>query len=261
MSAPATDPTEELLAAALADARTDARWAIPAKAHTPTAVRRAATRQRTRNAGLALASLAAVGVGSAAATGAFGTSPNHAGLQYGNGATPAPSPVRGITPAWIPTSGADWVLVTKGYDAFVASHRLPSPAPHDVQSPGPLTEYSAQLEREVQAALPAGATTVRADAVDGRAGTAAVHAKLADGTQVEVQRIPLQQPIPDRYNGQEQASMSRRDLATGSVLVTITGAGYFAFTVTPGGVQTSWYAPESVPLTTLAAWAEAADHG
>jgi hypothetical protein len=273
MSAPATDPIEELLAAALTDARTDDRWAIPAKAHTPTAVRRAATRQRTRNAGLALASLAAVGAGSAAATGAFGTNANHAGLQYGNGATPAPSPVPGITPEWTPQSGAAWVLEKKAYDAFIAAHTLPSDKPHNVQSPAPLTEYSAQLERDVRTALPVGSTTVRQDAPNGDATAAAIHAQLPDGTPVEIERGPLQQPISTQYGGDSPPRpTTRRDLSTGSVLVTIAHSGYgwgpdipegsnVAFTVTPSGEQTTWNAPLSVPLATVAAWAEAADHG
>lgn len=271
MSAPAPDPIEELLAAALADARTDDRWAIAPKARSMTAVRRAAHRQRTRNAGLALASLTAVGVGSAAAIGAFGTDANHAGLQYGDGPTPAPSPVPGITPEWTPQSGSAWVLEKKAYDAFIAAHTLPSDKPHNVQSPAPLTEYSALLEGDVRAALPTGSTTVRQDAPDGDATAAAIHARLADNTPVQIERGPLQEPISTQYGGDSAARpTTRRDLPNGSVLVTIAHAGYgwgpdipeganVAFTVTPSGEQTTWSAPLSVPLSTVAGWAETAD--
>jgi hypothetical protein len=112
---------------------------------------------------------------------------------------------------------------------------------------------------------------VRQDAPNGLAGAAAIHVRLADGTPVEVELYPLQGPMSTQFGGDgPQRPMTRRDLPTGSVLVTIAGAGYgwgpdipgganVAFTVTPGGVQISWSAPLSVPLETVASWAEAAD--
>jgi hypothetical protein len=272
MSAPVTDPIEELLRAALADARTDDRWGIAAKAQTLTAVRRAAIRQRTRHAALGLAGIAAVSVGGTATLMAIGHGGDRVVLQPGDpGASPAPSPVAGISPAWTPTTGSEWLLDMDAYDAFVASHTLPSPAPHTVRSPAPSTKISARLEQDARRALPTGSTMARQDAPNGLAGAAAVHARLADGTPVEVELYPLQQPISTQFGGDgPQRPMTRRDLATGSVLVTIAGALYgwgpdipgdanVAFTITPDGKQTSWSAPVSVPLATVASWAEAAD--
>jgi hypothetical protein len=193
-------------------------------------------------------------------------------LQPGNATgSPAPSPVPGVSPEWIPTSGAEWVLDVPAYNDFVASHSLPSPAPHTVRSPAPLTEVSARLEKAVRAALPPSSTLTRQDAPNGLAGAAAIHARLEAGTPVEVELYPLQEPMSTQFGGEgPQRPMTRRDLDTGSVLITIAGAGYgwgpdipeganVAFTVTPDGKQTSWSAPLSVPLDTVASWAEAAD--
>jgi hypothetical protein len=274
MSAPVTDPVEELLAAALTDARTDDRWGIAPKAQTITSVRRAAHRQRTRNAALGFAGIAAVSAGGAVALASLGDGGNRVVLQPGNPTgSPAPSPVPGISPEWTPTSGSEWVLDVPAYNDFVASHVLPSPAPHTVRSPAPLTDTSARLEHDVRRALPTGSALVRQDAPNGLAGAAAIHARLGDGTPVEVELYPLQEPISTQFGGDgPQRPMTRRDLTTGSVLVTIAGAGYgwgpdipeganVAFTVTADGTQTTWSAPLSVPLATVAGWAEAADRG
>jgi hypothetical protein len=165
------------------------------------------------------------------------------------------------------------VLDREAYDAFVASHTLPSSKPATVQSPAPLTEVSARLERDVRAALPAGSRTERQDAPDGQAGAAAIHAKLPDGTPVEIRRHTLQQPLTSQYDGDgPQRRTTRRDLPTGSVLVTIAHSGYgwgpdipeganVAFTVTARGEQTAWAVPLSVPLADVAKWAVAADRG
>jgi hypothetical protein len=275
MSAPVTDPIEELLAAALADARTDDRWAIAPKAQAMTSVRRAATRQRTRNAGLALAGIAVGSVGGIAVLASLGDGGNQVVLQPGNpGASPAPSPVAGISPEWTPRSGADWMLDKDEYDAFVSSHTLPSPAPHGVQSPAPLTERSARLAADAERVLPAGSTIVRQDAPDGLATAAALHVHLADGTPLEVRREPLQQPISSFMfgDGQPHAVITRRDLATGSVLVSIAHTGYgwgpgideganTAVVISAAGLETTWNGPMSIPLDTIAQWAAAADNG
>jgi hypothetical protein len=275
MSADVTDPTEELLAAALAGARTDDRWALAAPPQALTRVRRAATRQRARSAGMAVVGLTAAVSGATFGLAALGHGgPDGAVVVPGTQGDPtaAPSPVPGISPAWTPTSGRDWVLDKGAYDAFVAAHTLPSSAPHDVQSPAPLTDYSARLASDVGSALPAGSTLVRQDAPDGLAGSAAVQARLADGTPVNVQRIPLQQPITSSFGGDGAPSAARRDLASGSVLLTIAHGGYgwgpdipqganIAIVVAVDGTETSWSAPVSVPLPTVAQWAEVADRG
>jgi hypothetical protein len=268
MSAPVIDPIEELLAAALAGARTDDRWAIPPNAQALTSVRRAAARQRTATAGAALLAAAAAGVGITVAVGSDG---QQTVVQQPADSPDRAQPVPGIEPDWIPTSGSDWVLDKPAYDEFVTSHLLPSPAPHTVRSPAPLTDASARLLRDVLKGIAPDASTVRQDAPNGLAGAAAIHARLADGTPVEVERMQLQEPISTQFGGDgPQRPMTRRDLPTGSVLVTIAGAGYgwgpgipeganVALVVTPTGEYTSWAAPLTVPLQTVASWAEAAD--
>ena len=146
---------------------------------------------------------------------------------------------------------------------------------------------TSQFEQHLRAVLdsPLGATDLAApavvmanilgaqDAPNGLAGAAAIHARLADGTPVEVERMQLQEPISTQFGGEgPQRPMTRRDLQTGSVLVTIAGAGYgwgpdipadanVALVVTPTGEYTYWAAPLSVPLDTVRSWAEAADRG
>ena len=271
MSAPVSDPIEQLLAAALIEARNDDRWGIAPKTGTLTSVRRAATRQRARNAGLALAAITGATAG-LAVLGGDGPGTQTIVQQPADGAA-SPQPVPGISPEWIPDSGAEWVLDKDAYDAFAAAHSLPSPRPHTVKSPAPLTEYSARLQRDVRAALGGDAVAVRQDAPDGDAAAAAIHAVLPDGSPVEIRRAPLQAPITSQFGGDgPQYVPTRKDLASGSVLLTLAHAGYgwgpdipeganIAVVITVNGVETSWAAPVSVPLTTVAGWAEAADRG
>jgi hypothetical protein len=270
MSADVTDPVEELLAAALVGARTDDRWAVAASPQALTRVRRAATRQRTRSAGLAVVGLTAAVSGATFGLAALGHGGSDGAVVIpGNpGATTSPAP--GISPAWTPTSGRDWVLDKGAYDDFVATHTLPSDAPHNVQSPAPLTAYSARLEDDVRKGLPMGSALARQDAVDGQPGTAAIHALLVDGTPVEVARIPLQQPISSMYGGDAGPAITvRRDLPNGSVLLTIEHSGYgwgpgipeganTAIVITRDGEETTWNAPVAVPLDTVARWAQVA---
>ena len=267
MSAPVVDPIEELLAAALVDARTDDRWAIAPSAQALTSIRRAATRQRTATAGAALLAAAAAGVGISLVVGSDG---QQTVVQQPADSPDRAQPVPGIEPDWIPTSGSEWVLDKPAYDEFVRSHLLPSPAPHTVRSPAPLTEASARLLRDVLKGIAPGASTVRQDAPNGLAGAAAIHARLTDGTPVEVERMQLQWPMSTQINGDgPQQPTVRKDLANGSVLVTIAGAGYgwgpdipeganVAIVVTPTGESTYWAAPLTVSLQTIASWAEAA---
>jgi hypothetical protein len=270
MSAPVTDPVEALLAAALTDARTDDRWGIAPKAQALTSVRRAATRQRTRNAGLALVAVAGATAG-LSALGAAAPKTQAIVQQPGDGTSG--QPVAGISPEWVPQSGDDWILDKHAYDEFVASHTMPSSRPHTVQSPAPPTEYSARLQRDVVAALGSSAGAVRQDAPDGDGAAAAIHAKLPDGTPVEIRREPLQAPISDQFGGDgPQYIPTRRSLPTGSVLLSIAHSGYgwqdgwqegaaVAITITPDGTETSWFAPLTIPLSTVIRWAEESDKG
>lgn len=276
MSAPVTDPIEDLLAAALADARTDDRWAIAPKAQALTSVRRAATRQRSRNAGVALTAVAAAATGAAFGLNAVGPqdSTGQVLVQPGDGGdAPAPTPAPGISPDWIPRSGADWFLDKPAFDAFVAGHTLPSDKPNNVQSPAPLTELSERLESDVRFVMPKGTSTTRQDAPDGDPSAAAVHAQLADGTPVEIRRQQLWQPLSSQYDGDTPSRRTtRRALPSGSVLVTIAHTGYgwgpsipeganTALVITRSGTETTWNVPLSIPLSTVAEWAAAADNG
>jgi hypothetical protein len=275
MSADVADPVEELLAAALAGARTDDRWAVAASPQALTRVRRAAARQRTRTAGLAVMGVTAAVSGATFGLAALGHGgPDGAVVAPGNPGDPtvASAPVAGISPAWTPARGGDWVLDRPADDEFVATHTLPSSAPHDVQSPAPLTDYSARLEADVRRALPAGSSLVRQDAPNGLGGSAAIHARLVDGTPVTVERIPLQQPISSSFGGDGAPPVVRRDLASGSVLLTIAHGGYgwgpdipeganIAIVVAVDGTETSWSVPVAIPLDTVARWAQLVDAG
>jgi hypothetical protein len=269
MSAQITDPVEELLAAALAGARTDDRWAVASSPQALTRVRRAATRQRAHAAGLAVVGVTAAVSGAAFGLAALGHGGSDGAVVVPGNQGPASS-VPGISPAWTPASGREWVLDKAAYDDFVASHSLPSSKPHTVRSPAPLTDYSARLENDVRKALSTGPALVRQEAPDGQQGTAAIHARLVDGTPVEVSRVPLQQPISSMYGGDAGPAITvRRDLPNGSVLLTIEHSGYgwgpgipeganTAIVITRGGEETTWNAPVAIPLDTVARWAQVA---
>lgn len=280
---PVDDPVERLLASALRSARTDDRWAVataPGLAHR---VRRATSRQRRYRAAVAAtAGVAALGGATAglAQLGGGGQEPVDSVFATSAPTTttppvagPPPSPVAGISPEFTPAHGRDWLLSDEQFARFAESHTTPSPRPNPVQSPAPLTDYSARLLVDVEAALPAGSSAERQDALNGDPATAGIHAALPDGTRVEVDREPLQTPVPvDSWYAGSGAGTPQVDDVPGSdsALVSLPEVGYgwgpgipdgarLVAVVRRDGEVTRWYAPLSVPLETVQQWALAAE--
>lgn len=267
------DPAERLLTDALRDARTDERWAVQARPGMAHRVRRASLRRRRGQAVLAAAAAAVVLTGAVAGLTQLpgGDRPTDAVIAGPAPAPGEPGPV--ITPEFTPTSGRDWLLTEQEFERFTATHAAPSPRPNPVQSPAPLTDYSARLLADVEAALPAGATTERQDALNGDPATAGIHIRLADGTPVEVDRQPLQGPVAyPLYFGGAQRPVPEPAAVPGSdsAVLAVENVGYgWGPTIADGarsvtvvrrdGEATRWYAPLSVPLETLTRWSLAAE--
>lgn len=268
--------TEDLVADALREARTDPRFAVSPASDAAWRVRRAATAARRRVTALAVAAVTVTGgAGTAAALHLPAQGGGESVLRVGGVSGGAPVP--GISPPWRPRSGLDWLLADAAYRRFVADHTTPSPAPHTVTSPARLTAVSARLLADVRGALPSETELLRQDAPDGEAGAAAVHATMPDGTPVEVQQRPLGAPIDYEtwWRGATEgpwrgATQGPRLLATGSAYVAAAQVGYgwagrapdgarAVLMVTPSGEVTTWYAPLSVPLREVIFWATYAD--
>lgn len=261
----------------LHDALHDDRLALPVPAETLDVVRRKRrARQRLVITGASVAALALAG-GSVALV-SLRSSSSSTLSPYLEGGLPAGSPAPGITPAFVPGSGRDWLLTGPEYDAYRASHTHPSPAPGQsvVHSPAPLSSQSAQLLEDVTAAtLPSSASLRREDSVGGQPNVAAVHVRLADGTPIEIQRAQAQEPFAYAMTGIDGSSTMTAPGAhvvdvpgTSSAAGVIPDASYgFAgrtdrteevVVVTRGGVVTTWWAPVTVPLADLQQWAIAA---
>ncbi len=155
---------EELLSDALHEAHTDPRFALPPAPDSLRRVRRRAHARRARTAAFVAAGVAVVGAGGGyAAAQIGGGTTTH--LQYAGGgpasgggsssgsttspspapSTPPPSPVPGISPAWTPTSGADWLMSRAEYKKFASTHTAPRPAWRDITSPAARKATSARL--------------------------------------------------------------------------------------------------------------------
>ncbi len=272
------DPVVSLLTSALREARTDARWAVPARPGMAHRVRRASQRRRRRTAVGGVVGAAVVLSGAVAGFASL-PDPDRPGERvFAVGAPGAPgapatklgAPVPGISPEFVPTSGRDWLLDDLELEQFAATHTTPSPRPNPVQSPAPLTDYSARLLADVEGALPEGATTQRQDALNGDPSTAGIHVRLADGTPVEVTREPLQQPISYQSyfsDGTGRAAPDVTDIPdSASALVAADRVGYgwgpdipadarAVTVIRADGEMTRWFAPLTVPLETVKAWA------
>jgi hypothetical protein len=251
----------------LTDALHDERLALPVPSDTLSLVRRRRRRRQARLvAGTAAASVTLVGA--AVGTVSLLSSPASSLSPYSSG-----GPVPGISPAFAPTSGRDWILSPDAWRTFRATHTEPSPPPGQstVASPAPLAQMSADLLADVRAAgLPAGTQSLREDAVGGQPGTAAVHVTMSGGVPVEVFRTTLVEPTSTEQNGPG----TNTDATVVDVPGTTDAAALFptygygfpgrdgnahqVMVVTSEGLMTSWVAPESVPLDTLRAWAFAA---
>ena len=248
------------------------QWALPSWPDAAGRVRRAAIRARARRVTAATAVVAAVTGGAVVSAAALTTT--DAQVHYrtlsggdGGGAT-------GQT-------GAQWLLSSSDYAQYTAAHPSPSAAPDLVPSPAPRDAELTQLQTDIAAALPAGATTVRADAADGGVrGQATVWLRLTDGTPVAVERHRLGYPLdlnwPEDTTSDGQPSPVTEHFtdpaawADGTAYTVVTGTlfgygfgagtewnGPTVWTVTPDGWFTMWTAPVSVDK--LLSWARSAD--
>jgi hypothetical protein len=267
------DPVERLLTDALRSARTDQRWAVPARPDMTHRVRRAVRRRRRGQVALAVAAAAIVLPGAVLGLAALPGDERSQDEVFAGAPLAPGEPVPGIAPEFAPSSGSDWLLTEEGLERFAASHSVPSSRPNPVQSPGPLTDYSARLLADVEAGLPAGATTERQDALNGDPATAGIHVLLPDGTPVEVEREPLQAPVAyPLYFGGAQRPVPPPAVVAGSdsAVLSVQEVGYGWGPGIPAGARsvtvvrrdgeaTRWYAPLSVPLDMVTQWALAAE--
>lgn len=275
---------EDQLRDSLSSARTDERWAVPVSPDALDRVRRLRRRRQRRTAVLSVAACAALAGGAVLVITALPGSRAQLGTSA-SGGVPEGSPAPGITPAWVPTSGRDWLLSNEDYAAFEASHprgpaASPGPGEGRVPSPAPLGPASAELLSYVQGAgLPGGATLRREDAPGGDPDSTIIHVTLADGTPVAVIRRQLARPFAyHQYAGDGvNAGATLEDVpGTTSAAAVYPAYGYgfgksYSFdaqgnnveghgvnVVTRSGVLTSWAAPHAVPLATVRGWALAA---
>jgi hypothetical protein len=258
----------------LRDTLNDDRWTLAADPAAMDRLRHAHAKHRRRTAGAAaVGSLALVG----AAVAGVSLLPSHEVqlATFAAGGVPAGSPAPGISPAWVPSTGDDWLLTTPQDDAFWTAHARPSSAPGQsvVASPAPLGPQSATLLADVQAAgLPVGTDLRREDAAGGQPNAPDVHITLPDGTPVEVERYWAQGPFPiDNHDGYDHSGVRVEDVpgtSTAGVAYQQFGFGFGpsythvtshgVITVSRGGEVTMWAAPEPIQLETLKAWAFAA---
>lgn len=246
----------------LHDTLHDDRFALPVPADTLEGVRRRRrNRHRLAVAGTAVCALGLVG-GAAVALAPGSSSTRLVPYAAGGGGVPEGSPAPGITPAFVPTSGRDWLLDAAQWEAYDKSHSHPSPAPGQstVHSPAPLGPQSAGLLAEIQAAhLPAGTTYHRDDSTGGQPGAAAVEVTLPDGASVVVEETQMQEPF-----GYESADTSGHaavfDIAGTSSAAVAFPAAPSVVVISRGGISTGWYTgSKSVTLADLTAWATAAE--
>lgn len=276
----------------LSESLADDRWALPARldiASLRAAGRRRQARRRTATATLAVAALLA-GAGGLLAVqrepdrlGYAGSGPSAQPAPTTTpvpGSRPAPhTPVPGITPAFSPTRGSDWLLTVDQARTFASVHVTPSPCCGQsvVPSHAPLTARTLDLVADGRAGLPPGADVVGEQDPGGQPAVEALHVHLADGTPVEVERAQLQVPLAAaelENRGSTVPSLTVRDVpGSSAALLSMADYGYgygfqdwqgdpgaqLAMTVTAGGVTTRWASPVTLPLATLQGWAVAAE--
>lgn len=255
---------EDVLRSALRAARSDARWDVTPRRVALAGVLRDVQRRRRRVQAAAvtttLVALVSGGLVLDALTGSRSETLRPAAPPV---TSPLPTPVPSVTPAWRPTSPRDWLLTHEQYLAFSSTHQVerPTSPPGQVASPAPLTPVTATLAARAQVALPPGTAVDRDDAPGGEAGVAALHVTLPDGSPLEVQQRQLTEP-EDVSEGLPVTEAPGSDVLYSS---TTSSAG-FGFPGQPDGVHavylvdrrgrlTTWYAPVTVPLTTLTDWA------
>jgi hypothetical protein len=193
--------------------------------------------------------------------------------QTGDAPGPTNTPVPGITPAFTPQSGRDWLPSPAQFEQFRAAHPVESLGP---EPPGTTRE---RLLQEVQhAGLPAGAV-VRITAGD----LPSVSVRLANGVPIYIERY--QKLYPTAVNPDGIVSGSTYDVvdvpgtSDAALLRSRTGYGWPRGTVgdsdanhdgdtndspsvllaTSRGLTTFWVAPASASLETLRQFAFSAD--
>lgn len=263
---------EDFLSAALRNARSDPAWDVTPRRVDLNGVRRAAHARRRRVRYVAVTSGLALLLGGGLAGlsldgGHSETLRPAAPPATAPAPAPVPTPVPSVTPAWRPTSARDWILTHEQYLTFTSTHQVerPTAPPPQLASPAPLTPATAALEAQARAGLPAGSTLDRDDAPAGEPGVAALHVTLPDRTPLEVQQRQLTEP-QDQSNGPAvmpvPGSTDLYSTTTNSVGYSFPGQrrdGVHAVHVFDShGRITAWYAPTTVPLTTLTSWALAA---
>ena len=114
----------------------DEHWALPVPLHTLDGVRRGRAARRRRTAVLVVATCGAVLAGGALSFAALPGSKAQLN-QVASSGVPASSPAPGISPAFVPTSGRDWLLTSTQFATYNASHSHPSRPRVRARSPPP----------------------------------------------------------------------------------------------------------------------------
>lgn len=263
----------------LRDAVHDERWALAVPADAMERIRRGHRTRRRRGIALAAA-------GCLLACGGLATlvvNLQNRTDQVASYASSAPQPVAvaGITPAFAPLSGRDWLLTPRQHQDFIDTHS--GPALSSGHYPGPADDPSitqASLRAAVQAAgLPDG-TRLANHPVDGLVG---IRATLPNGVLVDISRSRVQIPFIYSFNssGQPVAPNTGHhelvDVPQTTSTAALTSDYPYGFpNSAPGavddngdgapdtnnvtvadahGVTTNWSAYASVTLTQLRTWA------
>lgn len=259
----------------LRDVLNDDVWSLPVRPDAFERVRKGRRAHRRRTLALSAAACVAL-LGGAVALVSF-TSHHQASLQFADGqGVPEGSPAPGISPAFVPTGGRDWLLTSAQYASYSHAHTQPSspPGQSTVESPAPLADQSAELLTAVKSGgLPAGTTFRREDSVGGQPGVAQIHVTLPGGLPIIVEQSQLVEPFAYDSNGGDQGPSSDAPAlvdvpgTTAAALVSKSPAYGFeggapaaaaVTVVTRGGVSTFWVAPSGVTVDQLKTWAFAA---
>jgi hypothetical protein len=252
-----------------------------------TRVRAAARRQaRTRSAATAvgvagLLGVAAAGVaqvqhtrGAATSTDAAGgglpPGPASPGASRSAGQPSSPAPTA-ATPAMTEeafgpiTTGADWVLSEPAYKHYQESHPSATPAPASTDTA--VSAAAVRLASQVSAVLPAGSRPYADARRDIDRGPAQWVRAVEDvnGQMVIINRSTLTGPRSAAELG--LTGVSPTILPDGTAVWTVAEQvpssdgplvpGHLVLTVSVGGQDTNWAAPDTVPVAQLQSWAAA----
>lgn len=264
----------------LRDALHDGRWTLAVPVDALPRVRHAHYVRRRRGLALAAAGCLIASAGTAALVANLRDNTTD---QVGSYASSAPQPVAvaGISPAFMPVSGRDWLLTPRQHQDFIDTHS--GQALRSGPYPEPATDPSitqARLLAAVQAAgLPYGTRLTNHP----EHGSVGIQATLPNGVLVDVSRSRAQTPFIYSFNSSGQpvapnpghhvlldvprttstAALSSNfpygfpDSAPGAVDQDADGAPDTnnVTVVDAQGLTTSWNAYASVTLPQLKAWA------